>query len=146
VIRRVPLLGAAALFACAPPHAGFSQFAELDAAPDRACLQAVAESVADPDSVSIETQRNEEYVVEYLRGGAKYGMQVAPRGSPPFFAHYGWADREAPAAGLRQLRDQLREVTRLVQDRCGVVDLARRVKEQCSGDHCPELETPPASH
>jgi hypothetical protein len=139
VIRRVGLaLGSAALAACSPPHQGFFQFAEIASAPAKECVQQAAESVADPGSVSVQDQRGD-WVVEYLRGGARYGMQVAPRGTPPFFAHYGWAERDTPAETLRRMREQIREVTLLVQDRCGVTDLARRVKEQCEGVHCPEL-------
>jgi hypothetical protein len=139
VIRRVVLLlGGAALAACAPPHQGFFQFAEIAGAPEKECVQKVAESVADPDSVSLRDERND-WVVEYVRGGQRYGMQVAPRGTPPFFAHYGWAERDTPAETLRRMREQIREVTLLVQDRCAVSDLAKRVKEQCAGVHCPEL-------
>jgi hypothetical protein len=139
VLRRVALLlGGAALFACAPPHQGFFQFAEIAGAPERDCVRQVAESVADAGSVSVREERAD-WIVEYARGGARYGMQIAPRGTPPFFAHYGWAERDTPVETLRQMREQIREVTLLVQNRCGVADLARRVKEQCAGVHCPEL-------
>ena len=138
MIRPVLVLGAAALVACASPHQGVFQFAEIDGAPERECVQKVAESVADPGSVSLRDERAD-WVVEYVRAGARYGMQVAPRGTPPFFAHYGWAERDTAAQTLRLMRDRIREVTLLVQDRCGVKDLARRVKEQCAGAHCPEL-------
>ncbi|HTO06019.1 MAG TPA: hypothetical protein VMR86_03100 [Myxococcota bacterium] len=143
MVRRIVLglAGSVALAACAPPHQGFFQFAEIPAPPERACVREVAQSVADPGSVSERDERGD-WIVEYLRGGTRYGMQVSPRGTPPFFAHYGWAERDAPVALLGRMRDQMREVTLLVQSRCGVTDLAKRVKEQCAGVHCPELGKP----
>jgi hypothetical protein len=139
VIRRVlSFSGAAALAACAPPQPGFFQFAEIAAAPERACVQQVAESVADPDSVSLQEQSGD-WIVEYVRGGTRYGMQVSPKSSPPFFAHYGWTERDTPAETLRLMRDQMREVTRLVEERCDVKDLASRVKERCAADRCAEI-------
>ena len=130
------LVGLAA--ACSPPKPGYFQFAEIEAAPDRACVQQVVESVADPDSVSL-TENKSDWVVEYVRDGTRYGVQISPGGTPPFYAHYAWGDAETPAATLRQMRERLREVTRGVQDRCGLPELLARVKEQCVGEHCAEL-------
>jgi hypothetical protein len=139
VIRRAPLALLALAAACAPPKPGYFQFAEIEAAPEQACVRQTIESLADPGSVSVQEGKGD-WVVEYTRDSGRYGVQVSPKATPPFFAHYAWADPDTPTAALRQMRERLREVTRAVQDRCGLSGLVARVKEQCVGAHCAELE------
>jgi hypothetical protein len=133
------LLLAAAATCCAPPKPGYFQFAEIEAAPERECVRQTVESLADPGSVFAQ-QDTRDWIFEYTRAGARYGVQISPSAAPPFFAHYAWGDAETPAETLRTMRERLREVTRAVQDRCGLPGLAARVKEQCVGAHCAELE------
>ena len=135
---RWPILLLLALLACAPPRPGVFQFAELERAPDRDCVKTAVESVADPGSVSVQDE-SKTWIVAYVRGGRSYGVQVAPQGTPPFYAHYAWGESETPAETLVQMRAELRELTALVEKSCAVFELSRRVKEHCEGVHCTEL-------
>ena len=139
-MRRAPFALLALVAACAPPKPGYFQFAEIEAAPEQACVRQTIESLADPGSVSVQEGKGGDWIVEYTRDFGRFGVQVSPKATPPFFAHYAWADPETPATALRQMRERLREVTRAVQDRCGLAGLVARVKEQCVGAHCAELE------